>query len=124
MSVTLEALCQSSARRCLCSEVEGDLVFVHLATHLLFTRSSIRARLINRGQRRESDIDAVGNCASCGWLTFREMAQLTSPCTVAEGSQHVSNRLGCWTACCSGPGREYSPRAAQRSRAFSCGKLV
>ena len=57
-------------------------------------------------------------------LTFREVAQLTSLCAVADAPQRVSNRLGCWTACCWGPGREYSPRAAQRSRAFSYGKLV
>src|ERR1700722_6829101 len=55
-------------------------------------------------------------------FTVRGVAQFTAPCTVVGDSQRVSNKLGCWTVYCSGPGREYSPRTAERFRAFSYGR--
>jgi len=33
-------------------------------------------------------------------FTFRGVAQHTTACKVAEGPQHASNRLGCWTVYC------------------------
>ena len=79
-------------------EPEG---FVHLAMHLLSERSSIRARLINRGQRKESDIGAVEKLRKMeDGFGFRGLAQLTTTCTVAERLQHASNKPGYWTVYC------------------------
>ena len=54
-------------------------------------------------------------------FTFRGVAEHTTTCTVAEGPQCVSNRLGGSRVYRRGPGREYSPRA-DKSRAFSYGR--
>jgi hypothetical protein len=53
--------------------------FYSLHKYLIFTRSSIRARLINRGQQKERGNDGEDNCASGGRLYLRGVAQLTSP---------------------------------------------
>ena len=45
--------------------------------HLLFERSSIRARLINRDQRKERDIDAGEIVEVANGVIFRGVAQLT-----------------------------------------------